>query len=71
MDHVLPQTEADIIAVAPTHLLSDYSLRSIAMLRPGTLAQLKACGGCSDAFVQSHGEVMMARLSWSHKRQQL
>lgn len=51
------QALADQAGVPPTHLASDYTLGSIASLRPGTTAQLKTCGGCSDAFVRQHGEV--------------
>lgn len=51
------QVLAEAAGLPPTHLASDYTLGSIAALRPGTTAQLKQCGGCSDAFVSQHGEV--------------
>jgi len=51
------QELADRTGVPPTHLASDYTLSSIASLRPGTVGQLKTCGGCSDTFVRQHGEV--------------
>lgn len=56
------QVLADRAGVPPTHLASDYTLGSIAALRPGTAAQLKLCGGCSDAFVSQHGEVWQRNL---------
>lgn len=55
----LRQALADQAKVPPTHLASDYTLGSIASLRPGTTAQLKTCGGCSDAFVRQHGEAVV------------
>lgn len=49
------QAAATAAGVAPSQLLSDFSLWEIVNKRPGELAGLASCSGCSEHFIRSHG----------------
>lgn len=50
------QTLAEAAEVPPTLICSDFSLDSIARLRPDAPDALKRCGGLSDVFISQHGQ---------------
>ena len=43
--------------VAPSQLCSDFALWEMVRRRPGAPAALATCQGCSELFVQRHGQV--------------
>jgi ribonuclease D len=51
------QAAAAAAAVAPSQLLSDFSLWEMVRLRPGQPAALAHCQGCSELFVRTNGQV--------------
>jgi hypothetical protein len=51
------QVAAVSAGVAPSQLLSDYALWELVRLRPGHVAALAHCQGCSEVFIASHGQV--------------
>ena len=51
------QTVAAAAGVAPSQLCSDFALWEMVRRRPGAPAALAACQGCSELFVQRHGQV--------------
>ena len=52
-----PQSVAAAAGVAPSQLCSDFALWEMVRQRPGVAPGLAACQGCSELFVQRHGQV--------------
>lgn len=54
---LVPQSAAAAAGVAPSQLVSDFSLWEMVRLRPGQAAALQHCQGCSEVFVRAYGQV--------------
>ncbi|PRW18345.1 putative ATP-dependent DNA helicase [Chlorella sorokiniana] len=53
------KTVAAAAGVAPSQLCSDFALWEMVRRRPGAPAALAACQGCSELFVQRHGQAFV------------
>ncbi|GAB4814000.1 hypothetical protein N2152v2_001046 [Parachlorella kessleri] len=46
--------------VAPSMLLSDFALWEVVRKRPDQAPHLRSCEGCTQAFIQQHGQALVA-----------